>query len=299
MRRLLKQLPAGTVRYSWDVRIVKDVGNILSSPDGTIFVDQQIADLFGSHSGLWAAALAHEMAHVVRRDWARRYLYQKSLRENANQSLTLGNSAGFGSSWIDSSAISSRYAEFCRKMEFDADEQALGLMVRAGFHPDFVAAMHHLIQSLPGQNDGSIADPLHPSWNERDDKSKKAYQSAAEEFDRLWPAREASPGGYPPLVVYAGSISAKKNASQLNLQVPLHCENLVGSIEVVLRLVGKTENPRSELRQFSGCTSERTLITFAVPDYNIARQTDLRAELSVLDDNGELVNRFLTSNTLR
>ena len=53
----------------WELRIAKDAGNVFSSPDGTIYVDEALAQALGSQSGLWAAVLSHEVAHVARRDW--------------------------------------------------------------------------------------------------------------------------------------------------------------------------------------------------------------------------------------
>ena len=54
LRKLLQQLPADTARFSWDLRIARNAGNVFSSPDGTIFVDEGLAQILGTHSGLWA-----------------------------------------------------------------------------------------------------------------------------------------------------------------------------------------------------------------------------------------------------
>jgi hypothetical protein len=165
-------------------------------------------------------------------------------------------------------------------------------MTRAGFHPDFVPALHHLIEAQPRQSDARLLDSLHPRWRERDQKLQKLYAAAGKEYDRLWPDRYASPGGNPPIVVYAGVPSAKRGSTgELEVLTPLHCENLSGSVEVVLHLTAADSGLPPELRQFTGCTSNHTLITFNLPKPRGTSQ--VQAEISVLDDNGTLLTRSL------
>src|SRR5262249_27018004 len=78
---LIQDLPTQSAsRFAWELRIVDDNDlNAYSSPDGTIFVEAGLAKLAAQNRGLWAAILSHEIAHITRRDWAQRYLYQKSL----------------------------------------------------------------------------------------------------------------------------------------------------------------------------------------------------------------------------
>jgi hypothetical protein len=141
---------------------------------------------------------------------------------------------------------------------------------------------------------------LHPRWHERDQTLQKLYAPAGNEYDRLWPERYASPGGNPPIVVYAGSPSAKHSASgEVELLIPLHCQNLSGSVEVVLRLTGANSD-LPEQRQFTGCTSNRTLITFSLPNRDLERTNSrIQAEISVLDDSGALLTRTLAEIPVR
>jgi Zn-dependent protease with chaperone function len=151
MDTLLQQLPIDAAKFSWTVRIGPDIGNIFSSPDGMILIDQDLAQAMGQRSGLWAAALSHEIAHVIHRDWARRYLFEKSLEGGAGQ-VYLGEESG--GSWLDPRASSMQLAVFSQALEFEADADSLMLMARAGFHPDFAAALHQLMHAQPGQWDG-------------------------------------------------------------------------------------------------------------------------------------------------
>lgn len=303
METLLRQLavPPDRAKFAWDVRIAKGAGNVFSSPDGTIFVDEELADLLasrndariGSSAGLWAAALSHEIAHVVRRDWARRYLFQRSLNDAGASQLTIGDAGVFSGSWVDARGASAQLASFCQAMELDADAEGLMLMTRAGFAPDFVPALHHLLEAQPGQADGNIFDPSHPRWEEREQRLQKLYVAAGREFDRRWPERYASPGGNPPIVVYTGSPSVRRDASgETEVLIPLHCQNLVGAVEVVLRFTAPNSHSASELRQLTGCTSDRTLVTFAVPSFEAHKgRLRVQAEVSVLDDNGAILSR--------
>jgi hypothetical protein len=295
MEILLEQLPAQRSKFSWDLRIANGAGNIFSSPDGTIFVDEELAQMMGSRAGLWAAAISHEIVHVVRRDWARRYLFEKSLAQAGASQVTLGDAGIFSGSWVDARGAASQLSSFCQTMELEADSESLMLMTRAGFDPDFVPALYHLLAAQPGQSDGNIFDPSHPPWGEREQKLQKPYVAAGKEYDRLWPDRYASPGGNSPIVVYAGLPSAKHDINgETEVLIPLHCQNLVGSVEVILRFAASNSPVPTELRQLTGCTSNRTLITFILPRADVRRGGPrAQAEITVLDDKGSMLTRAL------
>jgi Zn-dependent protease with chaperone function len=301
MESLLKQLPGGGANFSWELRIAKDAGNVFSSPDGAVFVDRELAQVLGSRAGLWAAVLSHEISHIIHRDWARRYLFGKALEQAGASQVILGEAGAFSGSWVDVRSASSRFDSFCQTLELEADSEGLILMTRAGFHPDFVPAVHHLIEAQPRQSDGKLVDSSHPRWDERDQRLRKLSAAAGSEYDRLWPDRYASPGGNPPIVVYSGSPSPRHTSTgELEVLIPLHCQNLSGSVEVVLRLTGRDSESPSELRQFTGCTSNRTLITFTLRMPEVRRGgSRVRAEVSVLDDSGALLTRALAPIPVR
>jgi len=289
---LLKQLPAGNSHFSWDLRIAKNAGNVFSSPDGTILVDQSLARMLGSRPGLWAAVLSHEISHVIHRDWARRYLFKKKVEEGGAFQIMLGDAGAFASTWVDAQAASIQFAKFCQALELQADADGLSLMTSAGFHPDFLPALHHLIEAQPTQSIANL-DPLHPSWGEREQNLQKLYAGAGSRYDRLWPDRYASPGGNPPIVVYAGLPRTKRSPSgELEIQTSLRCQNLSGSVEVVLRFTSADSQIGSELRQVTGCTSNQTLITFPLPSRELrGANSRMQAEILVLDDDGALLTR--------
>ena len=298
-------VPSGR-RLAWELRIVDDGEfNAFSSPDGTVFVENGLAQLAGARAGLWAAILSHEIAHVVRRDWARRYLYQKFLQSGSSVPIVLGDPGLPSASWSDSEKASGDLARFCRRLEVEADRESLMLMARAGYHPDFVPALHHLLHA---QGSGAPAVSLyamHPCWEERDRELSRAYLDAGIEFGRRWPEWYASPGGNPPVLVFAEEPKVRKTGSrEVEIQIPMRCQNLAGAVEVVLS-AGSTrgritqpervlDQPTSseEIRQLTGCTSPRTTITFTISDTSARQKYDVHwTDVYVLDAWGEVLAR--------
>ena len=289
LQRLIEQLaPGSRLKVRWLVRIERgDELNAFSSPDGTIYVAAGLANLAGQSAGLWAAILSHEIAHVIRRDWARRYLYERYLENGRGGSILLGDPGVPSASWSDSEKASADLGRFCRQMELEADREGLTLMARAGYHPDFVPALHHLLHAQSKGPDTASIYAMHPCWEERDQELNHAYVEASIAFEHRWREWYASPGGNPPVVVFADRPTVKKiGIKEWEVRVPLRCENLVGAVEVVLRkddglrsdrLEDRSES-QGEVRQLTGCTSPKTNVTFTldeVPRKGEARWTDV------------------------
>jgi hypothetical protein len=304
--RLVAQLQAGNMRFAWELRLVADDElNAYASPDGTVYVGSGLAQMAGSSTGLWAAILSHEIAHVVRRDWARRYLYQKYLEANGGASIVLGDPGLPSASWSDSEKASQDMGRFCRRMELDADRDGLMLMARAGYHPDFVPALHHLLHAQTAEPRSSSLYAMHPCWEERDQELTRVYEEASSEFARIWTEWYASPGGNPPVLVFAGEPKIRRAGSgELEIQVPLRCQNLAGAVEVVLqghtaaelrpgrKDADSNSGSSEELRQLTGCTSPRTTVTFTVGDRAARAQIENhRTDLYVLDAWGSVLAR--------
>jgi hypothetical protein len=281
LQRLVEQLaPDSQLKIHWMVRIVRDDQlNAFSSPDGTIYVASGLANLAGQSAGLWAAILSHEIAHVVRRDWARRYLYEKYLENGKGGSMLLGDPSLPSASWSDSEKASADMGRFCRQMELEADREGLMLMARAGYHPDFVPALHHLLHARSKGPETASIYAMHPCWEERDQELNRAYVEASIAFEHRWREWYASPGGNPPVVVFADRPTIKKiGTRQWQLRVPLRCQNLAGAVEVVLRSdPGRQERRRLDRlpdlpesngigHQLTGCTSPKASVTFTLDD---------------------------------
>jgi len=303
--RLLQTLPAETSKFAWQIRIVEnDQLNAYSSPDGGIYVESGLAKLAGSSAGLWAALLSHEVAHVVRHDWARRYLYEKYLERGGGTTIVLGDPGLPGDSWVDSEKASEDFGRFCRRLELQADREGLMLMAQAGYHPDFVPALHHLLHAAGVAAKASLY-AMHPCWEERDRELSRAYTDASIEFARRWHEWYASPGGNPPVVVFAEDPTLKKlRGGEYQIRVPLRCENLAGAVEVVLRSdeqrkqvmpLGRLPEPSGEdheMRQLTGCTSPNTTVVFDLPDAETRQRSEMHwTDLYVIDAWGSVLAR--------
>jgi hypothetical protein len=293
-------------RTSWELRIVNDgLLNAYSSPDGTIYVESGLAELAGPTPGLWGAILSHEIAHIVRRDWARRYLYQKSLNTSGSL-LVMGDPGLPAAGWADVRKGADDFARFCRKMEVDADLEGLALMARAGYHPDFVPALHHLLQAQDAPS--KAVDATHPRWEERDRQLARAYVTASIDFAHRWLQWYASPGGNPPIVVFEEEPTARKTGNAWEVQIPLRCQNLAGAVEVVLQprsshdaagpVLGAAGNrqrlPESsqQVRQLTGCTSPRTTVTFKLAEDSLQKTgSGPWADVFVLDGEETVLSR--------
>lgn len=302
--RLVAHIPSSTARFNWQLRIVEDdQWNAYSSPDGMVFVESGLATLAGDSGGLWAAVLSHEVAHVIHRDWARRYLYKKSVENSAGASIALGDSSLPWSSWLDPSKASSDFARFCRQMELDADRTGLMLMARAGYHPDFVPALHHLLHARTDNDQRSSPYSMHPCWQERDRELSQAYVESSIEFEHLWTDWHASPGGNPPVIVFAEQpMVSKSHGREWQISVPIRCQNLAGAVEVVLqghssthtefRDASGSSSSEGELRLVTGCTSPKTTVTFLLENVGSDGKDTLRStDIYFLDASGSVLAR--------
>jgi hypothetical protein len=309
--RLVEQVAAPSrVKIGWQLRIVvNDQLNAYSSPDGTVYVESGLARLAGPSPGLWAAILSHEIAHIVRRDWARRYLYQKYLENGGGAAITLGDPGLPSTSWQTSEKASADMGRFGRQMELEADREGLMMMARAGYHPDFVPALHHLLHARGVGTKRTSLYAMHPCWEERDHELNRAYVASSIDFARRWPEWYASPGGNPPVLVFAEEPTVRKTGGkQWQIQIPMRCQNLAGAVEVVLSTSagrGATsplehppdhrelnEDRQPDARQLTGCTSPKTTITFIFADNSIRLKPDLQwTDVYVLDAWGSVLAR--------
>jgi Zn-dependent protease with chaperone function len=218
--------------FPWKLTLVNNgVVNASSTAGGKVYVHGGMVSLLGQNEGLWAAVLSHEAAHTARRHQVRVYLqevfnqrmiaYYRARAaagdKNANWSLI-----GFAAA----SKIALKKLE--RDQEHDADQQGMLLMARAGYHPDYVFALHHLLLMKTGEQSKFAAFfSDHPRWETRDQRSDRVYGDALNEFNHLWSDPAASPGGSPPIVAFVGQPEVKENKATetADVSVPLYCRN--------------------------------------------------------------------------
>jgi hypothetical protein len=110
-------------------------------------------------------------------------------------------------------------------------------MARAGYHPDYVFALHHLlVMNSREQSKFAAFFSDHPRWETRDQRSDKIYGDALGEFNRVWPDAASSPGGKPPVVAFLGQPEARENKEERSgdIRIPMYCRNADAPVDVLL-----------------------------------------------------------------
>jgi len=230
--------------YQWNFTIVNDGSvNAYSLPDGEVSVGSGLAKLIGTRPGMWAAVLSHETAHVARRHWVRKYLYDVYVAAQISYyqaRVRAGdNSANWSLVGLRIAAPIAR-AQLSRNLEHDADIQGMMLMAREGYHPDFVFDLHHRLRATTGdQSHFAAFFSSHPRWATRDQRDDRAYADALAEYNRLWADPEGSPGGKPPLVAFVGKPIAQENkqAKTADLTLPIYCRNATEPLQLVIQFL--------------------------------------------------------------
>ena len=166
------------------------------------------------------------------------------------------------------------------------------LMARAGFHPFYMQALYQLLRGQPHQRASELLDPSHPVWRERSERLRRVLMVAGKSFDQRWPDSAASPGGNAPVLVYAGTISSRSVAKgEMEISIPLNCQNVYGSVDVMLQVGGHGFEQKAPIHRFTGCTSSPTWVSFTVA---AGRKRD-SALISVFDNDGALLARWAES----
>ena len=245
-RSLVKtQMISGSgLPYTWTFRLRNSpVINAGSLPDGEVEAYTGIARLLGTDRGLWAAVLAHEVAHVARRHWIRKYLFHAYVEEQVRYWQVRARLGDRGAGWTALAVrIAGNLAEkkLSRDLEHDADMQGMLLMARAGYHPDYAFAMHHLLRMNSPERSrvGTFFLSDHPRWESRDQRTERAYTEALTEYNRLWASPDTSPGGAPPAVAFLGEVRGVENkgAGTGDLSLPLSCRNVGRPVALVIHL---------------------------------------------------------------
>ena len=228
--------------YHWQLAVTNDQTiNAGSLPDGEVVVYGGLASMLGNDPGLWAAVLSHEVAHTARRHAVREYQFRIYVAQQQDYWRARAAAGDKSANWaLLGVTIGSKIAEkkLSRDLEHDADITGMMLMARAGYHPDNVFAMHHLIRLRTGDESKFAAFfSTHPRWETRDQRDDKAYSDALAEYTRLWPDPAQSPGGIAPTVAFIGKPESveQKQLSQTRIQIPIYCRNTTGPVTVTVR----------------------------------------------------------------
>ena len=215
--------------------------NAHSDAKGRVWVGGGLAQMLGQDRGLWAAVLSHEVGHVLLR--------------HPSRGLAVLHTA-----------FPYVFGKVLRDREHRADAAGMMLMARAGYHPDSLLALHHLLRAAHGERPGAVAFfGSHPRWQTREQRLESVRPEAVAAFQQAWPDAAASPGGTAPLVVFLGAASVSPgNPESARIRVPLSCRNAQGPVTVVVKMAapGKTAKSGDVLLERSqDCPPEAESVT--------------------------------------
>jgi hypothetical protein len=240
--------------YAWTFRPYESPSvNAFSLADGEVVAFTGLSRLIGTNRGLWAAVLAHEIAHVARRHAVRKALFHEYVEEQVRYWQMRARMGDNGAAWAALAVrIAGNLAEkkLSRDLEHDADIHGMLLMARAGYHPDNAFAMHHLLRmNTPERSKiGTFFFSDHPRWESRDQRTERAYTDALAEYNRLWVSPDESPGGAPPAVAFLGNIRGIENKAggTGDLTLALSCRNVAESVGLLIHLSNGSGAPPEE-----------------------------------------------------
>ncbi len=228
--------------YQWTFAVkTSAVVNASSTADGAIVANSAMAKLIGTNRGLWAAVLSHEISHTFRRHIVQEVLFHMYVQQQVEYWKTRQRLGDKNAGWaVAAISIAGKIAEkkLSRDLEHDADVQGMLLMARAGYHPDYVFALHHLLRANTGEQSKFTAFfSDHPRWATRDQKEDRVFSEALAEYNRLWPDPTISPGGEPPPVAFLTSATARQNKQQRtnDIMVSLTCRNVSSPVTLRIR----------------------------------------------------------------
>jgi predicted Zn-dependent protease len=141
-----------------------DHPSTIGLPGGYLFVSRSLIDFCKGSVDEVAFVIAHETAHVVRRHTWDRMIQQSALRA---ASFAAGR-AGILSGWVRQQGLPMLRSAHSKDFEFEADQDALGLLRAAGFDPKGAISFLQRIDQL-GTDPEVLGEYLasHPSPEER------------------------------------------------------------------------------------------------------------------------------------
>lgn len=290
--------------YKWNLTLLdNDVLNASSDPAGQVYMNGGLAHSLGTNRGLWAAALSHEISHTALRHHVRLYLQRLYIAQQLQYWRWRARNGDNSANWVVLGlAIAGPIAlnKMSRDQESHADTRGMMLMARAGYHPDFVFALHHLMQVKTGDQSklGAFFSD-HPRWVTRDQRSERAYADALAEYNGLWPDPVASPGGTPPVVAFLGEPSAqeRKRAKTTDVTLPIYCRNASGPLTLLVRLEGKHDVEPSFFQHTVSCTDKDDAepVGISIPAANVTgRDRKVKVDITVLDPDRIPIGRSKT-----
>ena len=161
--------------------------NAIAAPGGFIFISTGFLKIIENEDQL-ASVLAHEIAHIVHEDGINA-ISQSTL---SNALLTLGKDATIDQGGALTAQLASALGDsvneitntlltkgYSRSQEYDADEYAVELLLRAGYNPHASKEVLLALRNASKDSDDSGLFSTHPSADNRLDEIESALEQIA------------------------------------------------------------------------------------------------------------------------
>ena len=164
--------------------IDSDEVNAFAIPGGFFYVNSGLILAADNESEL-AGVMAHEIAHVAARHWARETTRGQWLNIGSIPLIFIGGWAGYGIRSAASLALPATFLTFSRGFESEADYLGLQYMYKTGYDPQSFIAFFEKIQAKEKKKPGTLAKAFstHPQTPDRIEKSQ-------EEIAKILPAKD-------------------------------------------------------------------------------------------------------------
>ena len=162
-----------------------DTVNGLAAPDGRIFITRGLYDKFRSGeitAQELASVIAHELGHIALGHSRRRMIdfsSQNAIR--AALTMVISRFIPWIGPWIANMLVNMLSAKLSRSDEYEADEYASALLIKAGIGIDPQISLFEKLDALTGQMGSAPAWLLsHPKTSERIAAIEERYTNLAE-----------------------------------------------------------------------------------------------------------------------
>src|SRR5438067_1485438 len=173
-------------KVPFTIKVVDDDSiNAFALPGGFFYVNSGLI-LAADNEAEMAGVMAHEIAHVCARHWAR----QQTRSEWANIAylplIFVGGGAGYAARAATSFIVPLGFMKFSRGFEAEADHLGLEYMYKTGYDPQSFTAFFEKVEAQEKKKPGTLAKAFasHPQTPERVEASKK-------EISQVLPPRES------------------------------------------------------------------------------------------------------------
>jgi len=172
-------------KVPFTIRVVdSDEVNAFAMPGGFFYVNSGLILAADSESEL-AGVMAHEIAHVAARHWARGTTRGNMLSLSSIPLIFIGGWTGFGARTVAQTALPMTFLTFSRGFEAEADYLGVQYLYKTGYDPQGSVSFFEKLQAKEKRKPGTLAKAFssHPLTPDR-------IEASQNEIARILPAKE-------------------------------------------------------------------------------------------------------------